>query len=75
MARDRIGDRFAKNKKKDKLSGLSRRTMSAEDIEAEDDLINETEKVEPSKADVNPGRNDPCPCGSGKKYKKCCGGK
>ena len=24
-----------------------------------------------SKAKV--GRNDPCPCGSGKKYKKCCG--
>ena len=21
---------------------------------------------------VNPGRNDPCPCGSGKKYKLCC---
>ncbi len=21
-----------------------------------------------------PGRNDPCPCGGGKKYKKCCGG-
>src|SRR5574340_656887 len=21
---------------------------------------------------MNPGRNDPCPCGSGKKYKKCC---
>jgi preprotein translocase subunit SecA len=21
------------------------------------------------------GRNDPCPCGSGKKYKKCCGKK
>ena len=20
----------------------------------------------------NPGRNDPCPCGSGKKYTKCC---
>ncbi len=19
------------------------------------------------------GRNDPCPCGSGKKYKQCCG--
>ena len=26
--------------------------------------IRNTEKV---------GRNDPCPCGSGKKYKKCCG--
>ena len=22
---------------------------------------------------ATPGRNDPCPCGSGKKYKKCCG--
>jgi uncharacterized protein len=22
-----------------------------------------------------PGRNDPCPCGSGRKYKKCCGGR
>jgi hypothetical protein len=22
---------------------------------------------------VKPSRNDPCPCGSGKKYKKCCG--
>ncbi|MBK9473343.1 MAG: preprotein translocase subunit SecA [bacterium] len=24
-------------------------------------------------ASANIGRNDPCPCGSGKKYKKCCG--
>ena len=24
-------------------------------------------------ADTKVGRNDPCPCGSGKKYKKCCG--
>ncbi|HUV38072.1 MAG TPA: SEC-C metal-binding domain-containing protein, partial [Planctomycetota bacterium] len=23
--------------------------------------------------DKKVGRNDPCPCGSGKKYKKCCG--
>lgn len=22
---------------------------------------------------MNPGRNDPCPCGSGKKFKRCCG--
>lgn len=26
----------------------------------------------PSEADEEPGRNDPCPCGSGRKYKKCC---
>ena len=29
--------------------------------------------VEPIKVDKKPDRNDPCPCGSGKKYKKCCG--
>lgn len=28
----------------------------------------------PIKRDVRVGRNDPCPCGSGKKFKKCCGG-
>jgi uncharacterized protein YecA (UPF0149 family) len=22
---------------------------------------------------IKVGRNEPCPCGSGKKYKKCCG--
>lgn len=27
----------------------------------------------PVVAAVKVGRNDPCPCGSGKKYKKCCG--
>lgn len=26
----------------------------------------------PYVADIKIGRNDPCPCGSGKKYKKCC---
>ena len=29
---------------------------------------------DPSEKKVKIGRNDPCPCGSGKKYKKCCGG-
>ncbi len=28
---------------------------------------------EPHVATDEPGRNAPCPCGSGKKYKKCCG--
>ena len=27
----------------------------------------------PVRAEDTVGRNDPCPCGSGKKYKKCCG--
>lgn len=32
-------------------------------------------KQSPVKKEEKVGRNDPCPCGSGKKYKKCCGAK
>lgn len=32
-------------------------------------------KVETARAAPCPGRNDACPCGSGAKYKKCCGAK
>ena len=31
-----------------------------------------TVKKQPVRAAKKPGRNDPCPCGSGKKYKNCC---
>ena len=31
------------------------------------------QKPAPAKAEKKVGRNDPCPCGSGKKYKACCG--
>ena len=31
------------------------------------------EKQQPIRKQKKVGRNDPCPCGSGKKYKKCCG--
>lgn len=30
-------------------------------------------KQQPVRKEKTVGRNDPCPCGSGKKYKKCCG--
>jgi len=30
-------------------------------------------KAKPVKTGPKVGRNDPCPCGSGKKYKQCCG--
>jgi len=45
----------------------SRLEFAKKDVFAEEEMKNQpikTEKV---------GRNDPCPCGSGKKYKKCCG--
>ena len=45
-----------------------------------DDLVSEVnaevsqeEKSRPVRTGPKVGRNDPCPCGSGKKYKKCCG--
>ena len=80
MARDQIGDRFEKRRDKRKLSDLARRALSKEEVEAEEQAVAaakaEREK-DPGKyrlkADAQVGRNDPCPCGSGKKFKKCCG--
>jgi len=33
----------------------------------------QAEAPKPVRAGAKVGRNDPCPCGSGKKYKKCHG--
>jgi hypothetical protein len=35
-------------------------------------LLTHDPKLTPSPSDKRPGRNDPCFCGSGKKFKKCC---
>ena len=37
------------------------------------DSVRAIESTEPYIAPAKVGRNDPCPCGSGKKSKKCCG--
>lgn len=37
------------------------------------EFINRLNVTMPFIAEKKPGRNDPCPCGSGKKYKNCCG--
>jgi len=42
----------------------------SEDISDVDRLLNPSVT---KTADKKIGRNAPCPCGSGKKYKKCCG--
>lgn len=52
------------------LAGKKRRRREAPEM---DFIPEETEPLEPASARV--GRNSPCPCGSGKKYKKCCGPK
>ena len=40
---------------------------------AEPTVTSSDEVNKPVKKEKKVGRNDPCPCGSGKKYKKCCG--
>ncbi len=43
-------------------------------VEEKKDLVtNQEGPAAPRRAAKTVGRNDPCPCGSGKKYKNCCG--
>ena len=59
------------------LEQMKRLEIYMEDIEkiASGYLKQETlDKIKATiETKVKIGRNDPCPCGSGKKYKKCCG--
>ena len=43
--------------------------------EKKDLVVNTSEEIKKAsvKTENKVGRNDPCPCGSGKKYKQCCG--
>jgi len=54
-------------------AGFSGEVADADDEISEDDLLSWAAHDQPF---INPfrhvGRNDPCPCGSGKKFKKCC---
>ncbi len=53
-----------------KQSTTSMGISAASDESSHDDTV---EKPQPIHADAKVGRNDPCPCGSGKKYKNCHG--
>jgi preprotein translocase subunit SecA len=57
---DEIEEAFQRKKKRELESA---RMAGAGDMQVQQ-VVRSGEKV---------GRNDPCPCGSGKKYKKCCG--
>ena len=50
---------------------LAEATLYADDGAAE--IVKEFKRSKTVHKEKTPGRNDPCPCGSGKKYKKCCG--
>ena len=63
-ARDPRGDRFHQREDREKTY---RKQLPGED---EQPL---PPPVEPIKVGEKPKRNAPCPCGSGKKFKQCCG--
>lgn len=65
---------LAKRMEKDGVDMNSPKQMKKWVKDHEKELKNEQNcKVETVVKGKEPGRNDPCPCGSGKKYKKCCG--
>jgi preprotein translocase subunit SecA len=54
--------------------GYGNTGTATETQQAASDSQNRKEKLEPLRnVGKRVGRNDPCPCGSGKKYKVCCG--
>src|SRR5262249_45402975 len=58
---DEIEEAFQRKKKRELEQA---RMAGAGDMQTVQQVVRSGEKI---------GRNDPCPCGSGKKYKKCCG--
>ena len=58
----------------DVVDNWGRRISDPLNYRSEDDLddSSECDAPQPYIAEPKIGRNDPCPCGSGKKYKKCC---
>ena len=54
---------------KDKLEGLREELSQLKSEKSKDNSYHNQVSIRSEKV----GRNDPCPCGSGKKYKKCCG--
>ena len=53
--------------------GAEERRAANEASNMVDEATDIVSRTEPVRTAVKVGRNDPCPCGSGKKYKKCCG--
>jgi preprotein translocase subunit SecA len=58
---DEVEEAFQRKKRRELEQA---RMAGAGDLEPVQQVVRNTAKI---------GRNDPCPCGSGKKYKKCCG--
>lgn len=55
------------------LAGQPGREDEAADVARDAQRVEDAAYGGPRFAAVTAGRNDPCPCGSGRKYKRCCG--
>ena len=74
MAKDQFMNRFRKKMDKGNLAARADRQIDPDLMDEEEKLLAETPPAETVRNDPNKAkRSDPCPCGSGKKYKKCCG--
>ena len=56
-----------------KLQMSTQRSFVPQPGEEAPQIESSESKVAPTVAEKKVGRNEPCPCGSGKKYKRCCG--
>ena len=59
-------------KSKNSLRGQGSENSTAPDEKTSDENSQQAAPVPIHRSEPKIGRNDPCPCGSGKKYKKCC---
>lgn len=64
---------FMNNTRQWYLKGYTPVELSGRDKQASPPLSSQKGEVISFQTREKIGRNDPCPCGSGKKYKKCCG--
>ncbi|MFA7244018.1 MAG: preprotein translocase subunit SecA [Patescibacteria group bacterium] len=53
--------------------GVTTTIRGPKETSVHDRMMSSAGKQHTIKSNSKVGRNDPCPCGSGKKYKKCCG--
>ena len=55
------------------LKAEIRQNLEVKQVKGNTNEVKENTSGKTIKKAKKVGRNDPCPCGSGKKYKQCCG--
>lgn len=71
----RVEFQHTRNEQFDKISSASNKETGGNNMSKLSSILSaRSERLQPViKGSPQVGRNDPCPCGSNKKYKKCCG--